>query len=785
MTSRSSRYGLFLASSVVAAIVAAACGSNSEDVPPGTSSFDDASSNVPPGGDDDDDDVFGEGGAGEAGTQDLDVQPSALQTVDVVMGQAPAPVAFTATMNGAPASAAWSVDRGEIGSIPAGPSTGASFTASGSTGGLATISASLNGQVVRRQVMVQVSGSQNGYDPSVPSQKNQVPTTVADLTAGGGVGGVGGEGLGGAVTDPAITAAFAAPTGDGSAQNLALLYPYDKTVFPRGVLAPLLQWSWSIGDADAVSIQLETTSKSFSWKGTFGRPAILATTGGKFVRMPIPQNVWEMATNSAGATTTNGIDKLTVSLMVARAGKAYGPIKETWTIAPGRLSGTIYYNSYGTRLAKNHTGAVGGDGKFGGAVLGIRVGDTAPKLVAGGDGGDANCRVCHSVASNGSSLIAQRGDNNSISALYSITPASVTESATNNSVYPGMYPDGTGALTTDRKIMTLPGNTTATPTGLDGYAELGTPVFSPDGKQVAFNPLGGSAITNPNQKLVVMNYDPATKAFSGGRVVFDGTGQPAETRPGWAAFLPDGKSLVFQRQSAAGVDGNGLSDLRTRKGALAQIFWTSAADATKVTALDQLNGKGYLPKLSTPTTLGCTGDGAQVGGIQASHEGDVDLNYEPTVNPIATGGYAWVVFTSRRMYGNEATIPPFCSDPRGVDLVQNITTKKLWVAAIDLNAAPGTDASHPAFYLPAQELLAGNARGFWVLDPCKSDGQSCSSGDQCCNGSCGAGEAGLVCGAPPPNATCATTSNKCSDAMPCCNANDRCVGGFCTARGPV
>src|SRR6201999_1359630 len=94
----------------------------------------------------------------------------------------------------------------------------------------------------------------------------------------------------------------------------------------------------------------------------------------------------------------------------------------------------------------------------------------------------------------------------------------------------------------------------------------------------------------------------------------------------------------------------------------------------------------------------------------------------------ARGRYAWCVFRSRRMYGNEAFIPPYCSDPRGVDLVQNITTKKLWVAAIDLNGTPGNDVSHPAFYLPAQELLAGNSRAFWVLDPCRSDGASCESG---------------------------------------------------------
>ena len=84
---------------------------------------------------------------------------------------------------------------------------------------------------------------------------------------------------------------------------------------------------------------------------------------------------------------------------------------------------------------------------------------------------------------------------------------------------------------------------------------------------------------------------------------------------------------------------------------------------------------------------------------------------------------------------------------RGVDRTQNITPKKLWVAAIDLNAAPGADPSHPAFYLPGQELLASNWHQSWVLDPCRSDGSSCATGDQCCNGHCaanGPGGFGLV-----------------------------------------
>jgi hypothetical protein len=132
------------------------------------------------------------------------------------------------------------------------------------------------------------------------------------------------------------------------------------------------------------------------------------------------------------------------------------------------------------------------------------------------------------------------------------------------------------------------------------------------------------------------------------------------------------------------------------------------------------------------------------------------------------------------MYGNVATIPPFCSDPRGVDLIKNVTTKKLWVAAIDVNAAPGKDASHPAFYLPAQELLAGNARAFWVLAPCLADGASCTSGDQCCDGYCEPGDGGaLVCGNKPPNASCSQQGDKCTSNADCCNPKDSCINGFC------
>jgi hypothetical protein len=121
-----------------------------------------------------------------------------------------------------------------------------------------------------------------------------------------------------------------------------------------------------------------------------------------------------------------------------------------------------------------------------------------------------------------------------------------------------------------------------------------------------------------------------------------------------------------------------------------------------------------------------------------------------------------------------------------VNLVTNITTKKLWVAAVDLNAQPGTDASHPAFYLPAQELLAGNSRGFWVLDPCKADGEACETGDQCCNGFCQPDDEGNnICSDQPPNGECSQVQEACDTAADCCDAETVCINGFCAIEGPM
>jgi hypothetical protein len=240
--------------------------------------------------------------------------------------------------------------------------------------------------------------------------------------------------------------------------------------------------------------------------------------------------------------------------------------------------------------------------------------------------------------------------------------------------------------------------------------------------------------------------------------------------PGWPAFLPDGQSLVFHNTLVAPNPAScGNCEISTWSGARAELWWTDvpASSGTpshpqRMDALDGfVNGASYLP---TSTT----------------HPDDTALDYEPTVNPIPSGGYYWVVFTSRRMYGNIAAGDPY-DNGNGTYPIP----KKLWVAAIDINAKPGVDPSHPAFYLPGQELDAGNMRGFWVVDPCKPNGQSCLTGDECCNGFCRqpADGGALVCTDQPPG--CSNEFEKCTSDADCCGQSQgyKCINGHCAAPG--
>jgi len=260
---------------------------------------------------------------------------------------------------------------------------------------------------------------------------------------------------------------------------------------------------------------------------------------------------------------------------------------------------------------------------------------------------------------------------------------------------------------------------------------------------------------------------------------------PTNQRVGYPVFLPDNSGVLYEREVRASCTDTVMV---TRNGARGQIEWVNTGASPTPTPLANLNGAGYLPTGPDNHGSGLTSD-PQATCVTETGLDDTTLSYEPTVLPVVAGGYAWVVFTSRRLYGNQLTATPWLSWPPDYDThdLSVATVKKLWVAAIDLGAPAGTDPSHPAFYLPAQEILAGNSRGFWVLDPCKADGSSCESGDQCCNGYCepNGPMQSLTCSNTQPTSMCSGVQEKCTTSTDCCDSTNRCVAGFCALPTPT
>jgi hypothetical protein len=705
---------------------------------------------------------LGDGSADGSLQGTLTVAPS-VTTVTVVVGQPLPTVHFTATFNGAPVPAAWSVDQGAIGAV----SAGGIFTPTGTVAGTVHVLAKYGGNTGSATVTVKLETVQNG-DPAWSA-------TPAPVGAGG-YGGVGGDGPGA----PASAAQLSAVTGTPTADSTVMwIYPYSGTVWPQGLLAPLLQWQSGTHSFDSVYVHLQ--ENNYEYKGTF------AANTTPFTNLPIPQAAWDALSFS------NGGEPVTATLVLGEGGKAYGPLTETWIIAQATLQGAIYYNSYGTSLVTNSaTDGLDSYGlQYGAATLAILPHATAPTLIAGissvnptGDG--TGCRVCHTVSATGNTLVTQASnfsasdysDTVLINLGNDTTAGAGTSLQTANLAFPALYRDGSLLLSSaggmidgdsSSRLYALPAGTLVPGvTGLPAGFQAALPAFSPDGHHVSFDFWGGSLGTvNGDQiSLAMLDFD-GTSTFTNPRVLYtpptQAAGQPSVT---FSSFLPNSAGIVFDLALAPSNPWG-----YTWNGNTSELWWVDVASG-QAHRLDSLNGYNASGTLYLPDNSS--------GAATHTAAQDATLNYEPTIGPIAAGGYAWVVFTSRRMYGNVAQLTPWTSDPRQYPWRDQITDKKLWVAAVDLNGPAGSDPSHPAFYLPAQELHAGNSRGFWSFQSCLQDGQNCSEGTECCGGYCRNGDGGLSCTSTPQ--TCSESYEKCTQDSDCCGATPGtvCINQVCT-----
>ena len=530
--------------------------------------------------------------------------------------------------------------------------------------------------------------------------------------------------------------------------SMKWLYPYTQTVFPRGILPPVLQWAGPAAD----SVYVHIKSNAFEYHGCFGPTNPL--------RIPLPANVWAGVTEKASGIQ----DPVNVEITTGSSGRVSGPIKEVWAIAPATMKGAIYYNTYGSPQAMGN-----------GAVMRIVPGQARPQLYFNETGvwPLGPCKSCHSLSANGQAMVVARHQYGVLPVFESFSydvaanpnpnPPPVSTTTLDSAGFAAVYRDGSRFMTMGSPGATVPipfPNGPGNVTGMEGpktsrlfqmngmpittpgwnvqYAKM--PSFSPDGTKIVFN----DHEAGQGRSLSIMDFNPANNTFSNKVEIF----RDAARYPGWPFVTPDNKGVVF-------VLGNAADYVSSHPGRLlpepSDLYYVDIASkqAVRMSRAGGFNGNAsYLPY--SPR--------------------DERWEYFPTVSPVAAGGYFWVFFTSRRNYGNIRVTP----GPEPVE------TKQLWVTAVDINAPPGSDPSHPAFYLPGQEEGAGNVRAFAALEPCKEEAQACASGVDCCCGKCN--DMGK-CQCNDPR--CSKIDEKCTTKADCCSPTAQCINGFCAIPGPL
>ncbi|HVJ88537.1 MAG TPA: hypothetical protein VM580_01960 [Labilithrix sp.] len=555
--------------------------------------------------------------------------------------------------------------------------------------------------------------------------------------------------------------------GGSTDESFKWLYPYDRTVFPRGLPSPTLQFS---GVAPA-AFRVRLKSSRMEIEGFY--------PGGEgAARVTVAPEWWRAVT--FGVDASESVD---VEVTKIQGGAVTGPKKVSWRVAPGSLRGSIYYNSYNSKLAIEKV-------ESSGAVLVLRPGKSLDVLLGSvtvpGDASDTKCVVCHSVSASGNRLVTGIGwndqppenENPIYSGSFALNGASATlikaDEEGRRYSFGALSPDGKWMVsngvaggvrgltgTFPSKLIDVSKGTVVSEPFFSGDKSRNavTPAFSPDGTRIAFNDGGDST-------LAIATFDDKTDPPTIGNLETLIT--VIEPRIGWPTFTPDSKAVFAHVGTALDTENQNKADL----------VWIDLATKTPA-PLDALNGRGpdgeyYLP-------YGQSGDG--------------HMNYEPTMLPVAVGGYYWVVFTSRRSLGNTIYDGEYSVNSAGDkpfekgEGVKKGVRKKLWVAAIDVNRVVGADISHPAFYLEGQELESGNMRGFWALDACKADGATCEGGDECCNGFCRnveQSDGSVVAQCVPPPASCANETERCKVDADCCNApsGTKCVNQACTTAAP-
>lgn len=399
-------------------------------------------------------------------------------------------------------------------------------------------------------------------------------------------------------TPPAANVLTAMNGATDADATLKVLYPYDKTVFPRGIPGPLMQWNGVVGN-NTYRVVLTSESFELTLYGT--------STGanGELGFPTAPVDVWSKLADSS-------IGKVDVAIQRYDGTKAYKPVLQTWNVAGANLKGTVYY----TRLSNSDA-----------FVRRIEPGKTAQSFIT--KQGES-CIACHSVSKNGERVVAGINGGASPWGVWDARTGQRLYQSSQASGFQAISPDGnyvlwrhwnSGSFGSDGKLILSTYNSDATVADFTPPAGNGSPshpVWSPDGKMIALGMrTAGDGLSYTAATIALTDVSLSPPGFSNFRKIILANAQyPVATYP---TFTPDSKWLGFMRANKSrGSDGDSLGEL-----------WVSDLTGGTQIRLDLANGAGVLPA--------------------------TNKSWGPSFHPVAAGGYFWLAFYSQRNWGHKFT----------------------------------------------------------------------------------------------------------------------------------
>lgn len=504
-------------------------------------------------------------------------------------------------------------------------------------------------------------------------------------------------------------------------QAASIVYPLEGAVMPQNVYPADIQWTNGVAD-DVFRVTLSKPNAKITGY-------VLHTGAGFGNHWLVDLDGWRSIAQSDSASDAT----IVVDRWVAASQTAYTTAPVNVRFARAALSGTVYYwDIQAGRIIRIDDGT----------GQGVAFMPTPPP-----DAGGTQCVGCHSVSNSGQYMVGRLGGGNNVGTVFDLT-----EDLSGNpppTVMPLDPVNGprwwfsTWNPADDRIMVTrtepsgglelmdpFTGLTVTPAAGTLPTSNVTQPAWAPDDSLVAYvsniDSWGGQMTASDISVIPVTGPD----SFGTPQVLLTGGvpgGVPAGTSSSYPTWTPDAGRLVF----AHGTGARSERDL--------SALYAMDRDGQNIVRLDNANGGP-----------------------------DTTDNYQPNFSPFDQGGYFWLMFLSRRDYGN-AEVGTL-----------GTTRQQLWVTAISKDSMPGEDPSEVAYWLPGQDTASLNISGYWAPRPCRDDGADCSVGAQCCSGTCAPDASGnLVCAPPPPEA-CRELFETCSTTADCCEGRELvCVDNVC------